>query len=154
MVTDLYGALLEEFGHLLGIKLTPDPHNTCLIKSKGGSAVQIEIDAAKDSLLIVSTLPELPLSGRYRESVMKEALIANNLPPPRYGIFAFSKPAGRMILFAYLDLRNLNGEKIYAFFNPFAAKAQTWYDAISQGVVPVVSSQTTPKPGGIFGIRP
>ena len=100
-----------------------------------------------------SQLGFLP-AGRYRESVFREALKANNLPPPRYGNFAYSKKADQLVLFDSTSLQDLNGEKIAQHFTPFAEKAFHWQDAISRGEVPsILGAFSTRKVGtGMFGL--
>jgi hypothetical protein len=154
MVVDAYTALLEELGKSLGgIELTSDKNNTCLIHLKDGIEVQIELDHKGDSLLIGSDLGEVPV-GRYRENLFREALKANGLPSPIYGILAFSQRIDHLILYTMLPLKDLNGEKISAFLTPFALKAKVWKDAIERGEVPVVQSAASgpAPPAGIFGL--
>lgn len=151
MFSSILGDLLEEFGTLLHIKIVPDENNTCVIKTKSGLRVQLEVDRSGQNLLIVSKLPELPPSGGYRENIFREALKANGMPPPRHGTFAFSKKSNSLVIFTLLNLKNLNGDKILAAFTPLLAKAQSWQDAISRGEVPTVSENTAKSSAGFFG---
>jgi len=154
MVADLFGALLEEFGNLIDVKLQPDALHSCVIKTQEGVKVQLELDRSSEHMVIACKLPEIPASGGYRESVFREALKANGMPPPLRGIFAYSKTSKSLILYGKLDINGLTGAKILAFFNPFVAKAQVWHDALTRGDVPVGTAAAAAKPsGGLFGLK-
>src|SRR5688572_26408203 len=105
MVADLYETLLEELGEILKIKLKPD-HNTCLIEFKEGVSIQLELDKQAENLLIVCDLGEIAV-GRYRENLLREALKANGLPPPRNGILACSHNGLNVCMFEMLPIKNL-----------------------------------------------
>lgn len=155
MVTDLLGSLLQELTKTMGIPpLQPDANNVCLIKFKGGIEVQLEMDRSGDHFLITTDLGSIPI-GRYRENLFFEALKANGAPPPRHGIFAYSKQADRLTLFEMLPLKELTGAKIADSLPLFLEKAKQWKEAISRNELPPAqvqgggSAQT-----GIFGLRP
>lgn len=157
MVQDVYDTILQELGEALDIKdLHLDEVNTCLIKFKNGLEVYIE-PYEKDEFMLISTdIGEVP-PGRFREDVFREALKANGLPSPRYGTFAFSEQNNRLVFFGMLSLRELNGEKIASFLQPFMEKALVWKNAIEAGDVPVADTMTTSQsrgPMGMFGLRP
>lgn len=154
MVSDLFSSLIEEFSKLLKIKLVPSAQHCCAIKTKSGVIIQLEIDRTGQDMLMLCKLPEIPPSGRYRESLFHEALRADGLPPPQHGTIAYSKRTNQLIIFKQMRLQDLSGEKIYAAFTPFLAKAQLWHDAISHGETPQIASKATAKgSGGLFGLR-
>lgn len=153
MVTDLFGALLQELGRSLQIKdLHPDRNNTCQIKLATGVTIYVELDRSKECLVIGSDIAQIP-AGRFRENVFREAMKANGLPQPRHGTFAYSKQADRLVLFDKCPVKDLNGEKIAAIITPLAEKAQLWKEAIARGDVPTVSSVRTGRVG-MFGMKP
>src|SRR5574338_965834 len=135
MIQDIFGAILEELSTILKIKLTPDKNNACLVKFPTGLMVQMDYDEQKERVIILSTLGT-PAPGRYQENVYREALKANGLPPPKTGIFAYSKKQDALVLFDTLPLADLTGQKIADFLVPFMQKAETWRGAIAQNVVP------------------
>lgn len=155
MVTDLLGSLLQELAQTLGIPpLKPDANNVCLVKFKGGIEVQIEMDRSGDFFLITTDLGSLPV-GRYRENLFFEALKANGAPPPRHGVFAYSKQADRLILFEMLPLKELTGARIADALPLFLEKTKQWKEAISKNEMPpppVLGGGIAQK--GIFGLRP
>lgn len=140
MVMDLFESMLQEIGQVMNIKdLHPDEHNTCLIRFKIGLDVQIEPYTKGEFLLIgcpVCTIPQ----GRFRESVFREALKANGMTPPRHGDFGYSPSSDRLILFAFLPLQDLNGEKVASFLGPFMEKALNWKQLIERGDVPIAET--------------
>lgn len=154
MVTDLFGTLLEELGACLKLEgLHPDSNNSCLIRFKNGVEVQIEMDKTGRHLVIGSDLGNVPI-GKYRENLFREALKANDLPPPLHGILSYSEKTEHLVLFQKLMLEGLNGEKIAAAITPFTEKALIWQEALKHNDVPVVGQAAAFQGGGMFGLRP
>lgn len=157
MVGDLFESLLQEMGKAMNIPdLHADSNNSCLIAFDSGIEVQIEPYDRGEFLLIVCDLGEIP-PGRYREDVFREALKSNGLPHPRPGTFGYSEQSNHLIFFGLLSLRELNGEKIASFMEPFMEKAAAWKNALERGDVPLADTMTTSHaggPGGLFGLRP
>lgn len=152
MVTDMFGALLQELGRAIqNPKLHPDEHNTCLLKFKGGVKVHIEPNKEGTHLIIGTDLGTVA-PGRYRENVFGEALKANGLPIPRFGTFAYSTQKDHLVLFEMLPLRELTGDKVADFLPRFLEKARVWREALAKNEVPVVATAYTSKPLGLFGL--
>lgn len=156
MVTDLFGSLLQELGHIMGIpELHPDRHNACLIKFPDGLEVQMELDGQGLELTMLSNLGILP-PGKYRENVFREALRANGMPQPLNGTFAYSKKADSLVIFHRIPTKELSGDKINTALLPFLEKARYWRETIINNEIPVVSSVYTSsgRSQGMFGLRP
>jgi hypothetical protein len=154
MATDLFSSLLEELGPLLGAdSLKPDQNNSCLIKLPNGVSIQIEPDKRGESIIIGSDLGEAPPPGKYRKDLLKAALISNGLPPPREGIFAYSKQSSHLIIYKMLSTTNLTGRKIAEVVTPLSEKALLWKEAIARGEIPFLSiTGSPPSFGGLFGL--
>ncbi len=152
MVVDMLASLLEELSNIVHFPLRPDSNNSCLLRMPTGLQVQLEIYKGSD-FLIGADLGNVPV-GRYREDLFKEALKANYLPPPRYGIFAYTQQKDSLILFSLLPLEDLTGEKIAAHLLPFTQKALQWQQAIRRGDIPVIeeASQSAAPLGRLFGL--
>lgn len=154
MVKDLYGSLLEELGRALQITdLHPDRNNSCLIRLKNGLQLQVEIHPKTESLLLGCDLGDLP-PGRFRVDLFREALRANGLPYPQHGILAYSQKSDHLILFEFLPLKDLTGDKIADEVTPFAEKALLWKNGIANNEVPVVTFAGARPSMGMFGLRP
>ncbi|MBA3957814.1 MAG: CesT family type III secretion system chaperone [Parachlamydiaceae bacterium] len=154
MVTDVLGALLQELGSAMQLSnLRPDANNTCLIKFKDGILSQLEVDRSGRFLVIGIDLGEIP-KGRYRENLFFEALKANAMPLPRYGIFGYSQQADRLILFEYMNLRDLTGQKIADRLSFLLEKGRVWKEAIAKEDIPVTMPIRSSGTQGIFGLRP
>ena len=155
MMTDVFSTLLQELGELIKINdLHPDSNNSCLIKLPNGLEIQLEPDARAEFLIIGTTIGTAP-PGRYRESIFREALKANGMPLPRYGIFSFSKKSDKLILFDTLHLKDLSGLKIFDFLKPFAEKAHSWKSSIAVGEIPSIigTYANTTSHAGMFGMK-
>lgn len=155
MVTDFFGALLQELSQILQVPgLHPDANNSCLIKFKGGMMAQIELDRSSQYVVIGIDLGAVP-TGRYRENLFLEALRANGMPHPRHGTFGYSKNADHLVLFDMLHVKELNATKMAEALQPLLVKAQVWKEAIAKGDIPAIEiSQSTRTSGGLFGLRP
>lgn len=153
MVTDLFGALLQELSHSLNIpNLQPDSNNSCLIRLESGLIIQIELDKGGQTLIIGADLGTVP-PGKYRENLFREALKANDMPQPINGVLSFSKKSDHLVLFKRINIKDLNGERIAAEITPLAEKAFTWSEALLRNEIPVVNQTfTSHKPGGMFGL--
>lgn len=84
MSLEQFSALLMELGKSLGLELTPDEHDSCLIPSPDGLKIQMEMDPHEENFLICTEVSKVPL-GRFREDVFREALKYNGSPLPRIG---------------------------------------------------------------------
>ena len=153
MVFDIYESLLQEVGRELGITLTQD-HDTCRVRLPEGLQLQMEIYKRTNQFALCFRLGAPP-PGKYRETLLREALKANGLPSPRHGTLGFSAKTEVLYLFELLSLDRLDGKKIVEHLNAMKEKALTWTHAISNGEVPHVVSNATSGGGGmgLFGIR-
>jgi hypothetical protein len=154
MVTDMFGAILQELGHSLEISgLHPDQNHSCLIHFKNGLEIQLEIDRSGQFMVLGADLGAIP-PGKYRENLFREALKANDMPHPTHGTLAYSKKSDHLILFERINVHELNGEKVAAEITPFSEKATLWSEALKNGEVPSVNQLTTSRSAGMFGLRP
>ncbi len=158
MVSDRFGVLLEEVGKALNIPLKPDANNSCLIKYPDDIQIQIELERKLGEDLILGTdFGEIPV-GKYREDLFLEALKWNGMPLPRYGIFAYSKPTGHLVLFEKFPLGQFSPEKFIEYLPLFIAKTKIWKEALANGRLPILvaseSAAGSHSSGGLFGLRP
>ena len=154
MVQGQFGAILEELGAILSMKLEPDEHNSCMIKYQNGLTLQMDHDPAYDRIMVLSNIGT-PTRGVYRENLLREALKANGLPNKQPGIFAFSKKADCLVLYDTISIRELTGQKLSEFLAPFVILAQQWYAALGRGEVPSYTGAELTSGGtsGMFGMR-
>lgn len=155
MIQDTFGSIIDELGKILKSKLSPDKNNSCKLKYKSGLTVQIDFDGANEKLVLVSSLGT-PIPGRYRENLFREALKANGLPFPKYGIFAYSKKEDALLLYDSIALLELSGQKLADFLTPFAQRAELWSAALTKAEVPSFTGTEftfSKTPGtGMFGL--
>lgn len=132
--------------------LRPNANNTCLIPMGNDLKVQFELDKEEKKLLIGCVLGNVTASA-YRHKLFAEALRANGMPPPRYGILAYSQKTFNLLLFDYLDMRDLTGNKVSEYLAPFLEKAKTWKEAIASGNIPSIKSSQGSGERSIFGMK-
>lgn len=154
MVKDMFGTLLEDLGKLIKVeKLEPDQNNSCLISFTNGVKVQLEIDHARNLLIIGCDLGSIP-PGRYRETIFREALKSNGLPPPRHGNFAFSKRQDHLVMSEELPMKDIHPDQIHQLLEPFLTKAKEWQEAILRGDTPTIlqGAYRSSAKSGMFGL--
>lgn len=156
MVKENFATILDDLGKIMNMRLAPDSHGACQIKSSTGLMVHMEPDSAGERLMIISDLG-VPTPGRYRENLFREALKANGLPMPRQGVFSYSKKKDSLVLFDSLFLNELTGQKVADFLTTFMQKADLWRQAIPKGEVPSftgneLSFGAQPSGSGMFGL--
>ena len=98
MVTDRFGALIEELSTAMKTQLTPDSHNACKIRFPDKLNVYMEPNASEDEVQVIVEIGK-PGEGKFRENIFRESLRANGLPPPRLGIFCYSQKEDSLLLF-------------------------------------------------------
>lgn len=154
MITDQFGAILQELGKILELNLKEDENHSCLLKFKDDIHVSIELDHANEGFLIVGTEFSSIPAGPYRTNVFLEALKANGLPGTHYGNFAYSRQADKLILFEKIALKEATGVKIAEFLSPFIAKAKSWKEAIERGEIPrPAAAGEGGGHSGLFGLK-
>jgi hypothetical protein len=128
---DRFQQLLWDLGELIELPLHLDKHNACKLLIDEKLPVQIEIDPEKEQLLVAGMIAELP-PGRFRENVLKETLKLNATYHP-FGIFAFVEKINILVLYKYLLMSDLNGEKLTDFLEIFVDELVSWNSAITSG---------------------
>ncbi len=154
MVMDLLNTILKDLEKHIQIEdLHADENASCLINFEDGVSIQIELDPGGDYICIGAKLGEVP-AGRYRQTLFKEALKANGLPPPRIGTFAYSEKSKALIYFDYLWAKEMTGQKLYEFILLFKGRAALWKGAIAKGEIPQLDLMTSKgaRPKGMFGL--
>lgn len=145
--------LLYKLSHETGLKLYPDKNEACKLLVGEHSKVQLEMDFTGEKLLIGSIIIEIPL-GKFREEVLKHALVANSAEYPYYGYLCYIQRTNSLALYDHLFIKTLTGDFLLNYIKLFAEKAETWRTAIASGRPGpniLKTTQTTPPP--TFGIR-
>lgn len=154
MVTDRFGALLEELGTVVHVPLKPDAHNACKLRFPPDNlTVYMEPDAPGENIQIIIDIGK-PGEGKYRENLLREALRANGVPPPRLGTFCYGQKGETLLLYDLIPLEDLNGTRLSDIISQFCEKARIWREAIGRGELPPFrSGRSAAKAEGIFGLR-
>lgn len=147
---DRFSQLLYDLGLEIGEKLYPDRNRICKINYRHLLHVQLEFNDSKEQLLIALFLCDVP-PGKYRETLLKEALKAND-EFPRIGILSYSDRNNQLALHDNLDAQHLTGPKLFQFLEAFLKKGLAWKEAVEKGL-PLPSPQAGPTGGSIFGLK-
>ncbi|NGX61842.1 MAG: hypothetical protein K940chlam9_01331 [Chlamydiae bacterium] len=146
--------LIRELGKVMGIELRPDSHQSCLIEfPQNEISIQIDLDFNADQILVGATLGRLT-PGVFREQIFQQALLANGTGKTPRGTLAYSEKNDELILFQFLPLAFLTGEKFSEFLQLFLAHAIAWKKAIANGTIPQIEEESSQKSSGMFGLKP
>lgn len=148
---DHFGQLLFDLGKEIGEELYPDRNRICKLNYQGQLHLQLEYIDPKEQLLIAAFLCDVP-PGKYRETLLKEALKTNN-EYPRIGTLAYSPRNNQLVLFEFLYAPHQTAPKLFHYLEDFLKKALAWKEAVEKGL-PLPSPQTGPSGGSIFGLKP
>lgn len=129
--------LLEELGQQLHTTLTPDKNHACLIRfSNTEVPVQIEEDTNPGDIVVGTLLGSLP-ENVFRERIFKAALSVNASPQSNIkGILGYGELSQQLYLSDVLNMRYLNGEKLFHYLNLFSMHAKIWIAALQTGNLP------------------
>jgi hypothetical protein len=155
MITDRFGALLEELGTALNLKLKPDEHGACHIRFPDKIELHLEPNASGEFLNILIDVGS-PGEGRYRENVFREALRANGLPQPRLGTFCYGKKTDSLMIHEAIPFEDIHGQKLADVAQSLLTKARLWKDSLARSEVPSYragESASSGRSDSIFGIR-
>ncbi len=146
--------LIHALGAVMDIPLRADNHQSCLITFRDDEiAVQIDLDTNGDRILIGSQLGRIT-PGAYRERLFTQALRANGATLQPHGILAFSEKNDTLVLFQFLELAWLTGEKLHDFLHLFRQHTSVWKKALAAGDVPNITDPSTARGSGMYGLQP
>jgi len=140
---DRFANLVEELADALNTDLYIDGNDLCALMIDERIPLQLEMDERKERLLITAIVAEVP-PGSYRETLFQECLIHNDHPPPRLGIFSYLERNNQLILFEFLQIKELTGEDLATYLNAFIPKVTEWKEAIERGA-PLPSLPNEPR---------
>ncbi len=145
-----FAALLFDLGKILGVDLYAEKGLYCRLNYDYGFNVQLELEEARDRIIIASFLCDVP-PGAYREMLFKAALKANGAYPNE-GTLAYSERNNKLVLFCFVSIIELKVEKLSAVLEKFTKKAHDWKEAVEKNR-PLPVSVEEPKKGSIFGLK-
>ena len=121
--------ILEELKTELDTELDIDEQDSCSIIFEDEIILQIELDEYKNSLIIASSIAELP-PGKYREKILQISLQENSFPM-RSGILSYREETNCLILFDLIYLASdLTAENIKEKLTLLVDYALKWKKAI------------------------
>lgn len=146
--------LIRDLGKMMNLQLAPDAHQSCLITfPQDEISVQIDLDTNAEKILVGTQL-DLPPPGPYRNKIFVQALRVNGMSQTPRGMLAFSEKNGTLVLFQFLSLASLNGEKLFHFLRSFCDHAKIWKEALTRGDVPMIEEDIEAGRSGMFGLNP
>ena len=146
--------LIHELGKVIDITLHPDSHQSCLLAFPADQiSIQIDLHTSGDKILVGTQLGALTRDA-FRERIFMQAMRVNGASITPRGILAFSEKNDTLVLFQYLSLSSLNGEKLHKFVQLFREHAKVWKEAIKHGDIPTIEEDDSSPGERMFGLNP
>jgi hypothetical protein len=147
-----FEALMRELGLIMDITLHPDAHQSCSIFfPQDDLRIQMDLNSDADQILVGTQLGRIN-PGPYRERIFLQALRVNGSSQTPRGILAFSEKNDTLVLFQFLTLAKLSGERLHHFLQLFREHAKIWKQALTAGEIPIMEEDA--RTGNtMFGLR-
>lgn len=138
--------ILYHLSHETGLKLYPDENDACKLHLSNDQYVQLEMDPSEQHLNAVCKITEIPL-GKFKENVLKHALVANHQYNPYESCLCYIHKANQLSLYQKIPIKNLQPPQLVQMIVLIGLKAQEWKQAIEQGRPgPNIIQSPTPLP--------
>jgi hypothetical protein len=147
----VFEELLFQLGEELGCPLHPEKGRICKININSNMHLNIELDEAKESILLGCMVSEVP-PGRFREIVFKETLRINNTIE-KIGTFAFSERNHNLVLFSYIPLTGLTIDTFIKKTMHFMEFADDWRLCIQSGNLSKMALAAPSTSGPPLGVK-
>ncbi len=147
--------LIHELGEFVGEDLKVDPNQSCCIEVNQILKIQIELDPSGEKILLMTKIIELP-PGKFRESVLKDALKANFLAEEKEGILSYLERQNTLVLCKDLYTHAITRDILYSHLIQFIERASKWQSSIEAGRSSPDGGEIpegTEKKGSIFGFK-
>ena len=130
--------MISRFEEVLGwaepffsLPLRLDKHGACSVQLTPELMVQMQTDASGSNVLIACRLGQLN-PGRWREDVLKEALIANHKDVSG-GILSYVAKTSQLMLFHCYPLDLMDRSTTNSLLASLTKTAQKWQEALASG---------------------
>lgn len=147
--------LIHQLGEFIGEELTVDQNQACFLEINEQLKVQMELDPPGEKILLMSQIIELP-PGKFRETVLKDALKANFLAEEKEGTLAYLERQNTLVLFQELYTHSITMQILYDRLIKFIERAIKWATSIEAGRSSPDSGEIpegTIKKGSPFGFK-
>jgi hypothetical protein len=144
--------LIRELGAILGTSLLVDQHQSCCLHFPLEEiSAQIDLSANADQVLIGAQLGTVH-AGSYREKIFLRAMSMNGMANIMRGTLAYSEKNNSLVLFYFLPLAFLNGERLFTFLQRFISYGKIWKNALGRGDIPLFEEEIVPTKDRMFGL--
>ena len=124
--------ILYQLSHETGLKLFPDNNDACKLKMSNDFFIQLEMDPKADQIIAFCKVVDLPI-GKFRENVLKHALVANEADEPFTGNLSFISKQGYLAIHQILPLKGISPNFLLQTIIQMSLKAQDWKTALDSG---------------------
>ena len=138
---DRFEEMLLGLSKVFDTPMQMDNMNCCSLVIDEKFSIQMELADNKKYLLIASFVSEIP-PGKYRENILKFALIANN-NKNQFGTFGYSEKVSKLLYFTYLYFEDLKVSDLADYLSLFIETASTWREAIETSNYALIDQTNT-----------
>jgi hypothetical protein len=124
--------LMSSLGELLDTELIPDLNQVVSIMIDEKLMVNIELSKNSEKILLGTFIVELP-PGRFREDVLKFALLANHASDVNIGILSYVANHNCLALLQEIETHGIKVQTLYEELSSFVDRAEGWQNAINSG---------------------
>ncbi|NBO24554.1 MAG: hypothetical protein EBU93_04910 [Chlamydiae bacterium] len=135
----------------LDIDLHLDENQSCKILLNDKISVQIELDPSRQYMIFASEIFILP-PGKFREMVLKGAILANYGKDKEIGSFSYLPKSCALMLHEFFPINFIQESEVFDLFARFSTKALFWKDHLDRNTIPQSASHEPAQPNP-FGIR-
>jgi hypothetical protein len=150
-MNDLFSLLLKDLEIFFKCALSPDINQSCIIRMPSGIEIHLSLDRMAEFFCMGTRVGELPSYGKYRESILKTALMVNAQLPHDSGTFGYSEKTGQLILFAGIPMKGISSDKIIHFLEPYIKRALEWKESLGRSEIPLINQNKEPLETNPFG---
>lgn len=123
--------LVRELAHHFSVPLKPLHEGICTFNIEHKVHVQFKLDKSLERLFIGSFITQIA-PGKFKENVFLQTLKAN-AQMPNVGFFGFNENNSELLLYEYIQMRDLTIKPLLNIFAVFVEKAIHWKNAIDSG---------------------
>ena len=126
-----YNELIEQLSDELGIDIFPNINNVVVLLIEKTIKIHIENDI-DDTVIIGTSITDLA-PGKFREHILKDALIINSLEYKIRGTLSYMGSENALFIHQKTPLSNMTVEKMVKIIKNICKRSKKWKSAVNEG---------------------
>ena len=126
-----YSELIEQLSEQLGIEIFPNINNVVVLLIEKTIKIHIEKDV-DDTVIIGSSITDLA-PGKFREHILKDALIINSSEYKNRGTLSYMGSENSLFIHQKSPLSNLTANKMVQIIKNICKRSEKWKNTVNEG---------------------